>query len=226
MLRTVARRFSVDTPFRYGFRHGVSPHIRSKDFGKDVLIFANPVRLDREASSILSAPSDLSETRSKAYWEIFAKRTNESIHLLEGSTICKILRAFEATSNRRDLLVGICHMVFDNISNSPVMSKKYRNFQEVVTVIQYLTNYLVTIPDTVYWKMIEALVDTIYQVQSVDEVILIVKQIQILKKDRQSDSAAEKLMYRLLVSKMNELKHFANTDEYTLEKLLDMVNSP
>jgi hypothetical protein len=221
MWRSALRRFSVDSPYRYGARVGVSPHIRSKDFGHDVLLFATPKKLNMEAHSVLNG--EYNRERGSAYWEVFAKRTNESIHLLDGHTICDILRAFEGSSHRRDLVTGVCHFVAEDIKNSRVMSKKYKSFRDVVTVSQFLWNYLGDVPDTIYWKIIEALVDTIYQISTVEVVVAIVEQFQAMKKGK-SPSEQEALVFRLLVHKLNDLNH-TSVEEYTLDKLVEMTNS-
>ena len=196
------RLFSSDSPFRHGLRKGVSAHIKTKDFGTDVLIFASPKRLNKEAMSILSRTSD--RDRQKAFWEVFAKRTNESVRFLDGETIGNILQSFERESNRRDLLSGICHFVAEDISQRPVLSEKFKSVDEIVNLMHYLNTYLMVVSDSTYQRIVEGLIDTAYTIETPEQVSQALDNLSRMKGNRKCDSEAERMLLRRLNSKQCE----------------------
>ena len=147
---------SVDSPFRYGRRVAVSPHILTKDFGKDVLLFANPERLNREALDIIS--SSQSSQRPRAYWEVYCKRVNESIHLLPMSTIGNIVRSME-NSPSSDLVTGFCKLLSDNLQHRPTVD--VNTLRDMISVIRFFRKSLLNVEEVLYLKVLECLHDNI-----------------------------------------------------------------
>ena len=220
MFITNVRRFSVDSPFRYGMRKAVASRIYKKDFGMDVLILASTKRLKSEALKILDEPD--SSNRGKAYWEILAKRTNESLHLLDFATIHKLLDAFEVRSNRRDLLAGICHMLANAIEQTPSLSTKAPSPGDIVSFSRILSTYGPAISEKLYLKIVEALADVVHMVKTEGEIGEIAEQLKMMSKNRRSPPAAERVLVKRLIRRLNGIRG-TQVEEYSLDKLVELT---
>lgn len=220
MFITNVRRFSVDSPFRYGMRKAVASHIFKKDFGMDVLMSASVKRLKSEAIKILDEPD--SSNRGKAYWEILAKRTNESLHLLDSVTIRKLLDAFEVRSNRRDLLAGICHLLANAIEQTTSLSTKAPSPGDIVTLSRIISTYGPAISDGLYLKLVEALADVVHMVKTEGEIREIAEQLKMMSKNRHPRPAAERVLVKRLIGKLNGIRG-TDVDEFSLDKLVELT---
>ena len=164
MFLGLSRRFASDTPFRYGSRVKVSPHIRSKDFSKEVLLFASPVKLHQTANAILQTDSE--GLKPGAFWEVFAKRTNESMHLLDGQTIARVLECFHEKSDRLDLLSGLCHVVSQDLASSANKRLKYSSVDDLLILMKALNSNLQVVESRAYDTIVHGLAELAYLVES------------------------------------------------------------
>jgi hypothetical protein len=173
MLRRLGNLRGSDSPFRYKNNVRVSPSVVSKRFGEDVLIFASPNKIDSVARDVLGG--NLLKEPTKGFWEIFAKRVNESVHLLKGKSIVNVLTAFDKSSGRSDLLAGMCHFVSEDLSKSNEITRKYGTIQEVVGLATYLQRYSNAVSPKCYRNILTGFIELSYQVTTRHEVVDIVK---------------------------------------------------
>jgi hypothetical protein len=221
MLRLIKNRFSSDSPFRYGTRVAVSPHIRDKVFERDVLLFADPKRLKEESLKFIKDPSQL---RPKAFWEILGKRTNESIHLLDGGTISVILRALSIKPESEDILFGVCRVVSDDIINRPNLASRLSRFDDSLIIAETITSRLGPFGESSIEPWLSYWADSTHQITCKDEIVRLVR---ILSDSKPAENDLVNLLYKKLFYRWNTLSGVPSheTNHVSLSMLLDTVNS-
>lgn len=182
---------ATDSPFRYAKGVRVSPHIRRKSFGDDVLLFASPSRLTKQADEVLSQIS--SNGLSPAFWEIFAKRTNESFHLLGFRDVAKILNAFLLKSHRPDLVSGICHLVIQKLDKTPPIESEFRSLDDLLMIARCITLHDAKVPDVAYANLVAAFADACRDL-SRDDVLKIAEVVELLRRERLGLTSIEQLL--------------------------------
>ena len=223
MIRNTIRSFSSDSPFRYKNTIRVSPHIRSKDFGYDVLLFASPAKLNKEALQIISAGS--SAERSKGFWEIFAKRTNESIHLLDGGDICNILQAFNKSPSQ-ELLAGICRVIADDIIYRPTVTARFSKVGEALVISQTLCDNLLSIETGLYMSLSEYFAGSTHLIDQPDDVKGVLTSLSTMRSRAKisSESPMESLLLKKLVMRFNKLVNSnLPADHLSFQSALELV---
>lgn len=185
MLRLSSLKSSADSAFRYKNNVKVSKHIREKDFGADVLLFGSPTKLHKEALSVLQ----VNESKSKAFWEVFCKRVNESIHLINPPVLCDILRALDSGNVEKLSLAGTCHFLAEDILTSGC--GKYETVHDLLSIIKFLSKYSNKIDQIVCEKLLRRSTCLVYQLngrseiteflRTIDGISLQVKELQIGK---------------------------------------------
>lgn len=178
----------------------VAPHIGKKDFGNDVLLFATPGKLATEAESILSGLSD--RPRGNAFWEIFAKRANESMHLLDGNSICVILRAFSAHGGRSDLVSGLCHFVAEDLGSGKRLVPKYSSIMQLIEIMQALNSNSISVPASAYNTLVVGLSDLAYTIKVPGQVYDVMSQLKLMRSNSNQTSANERALVQQLAWKL------------------------
>lgn len=192
----------ADSPFRYGRKIAVAPHIVSKDFGDDVLIFASPHKLNREAHDILKLGKEVATNRSKAFWEIFAKRSNESVHLLPVNVLANIARSLEFSPNS-DLITGTCKVMSDYVSQKSGFREPVVSMSDLLALFKFFNKYLLAIDDKLYKSLLGTLEKSIHLVVA-DDVEDIVHEVgemsqRIRRKSEEVSRIESLILKRLLV---------------------------
>jgi hypothetical protein len=222
MFRFIARKFSSDSPFRYGIRRTISPHIYEKDFGRDVLICAHSERLNKEALQILQDTSSID--RPQAFWEIFARRTNESVHLLNGQQIRNILAAFASVAGNSALVAGISRVVCDDIGNRNDLSTRFANVAEAMDAIRLIKKNSMIISEEVLGKFIIFFADNTYQLDTRESVQRLVELLAMT--DKGSENRILNLLYRKLAirwTSMNDEDVSTDISNPSYSELADLV---
>jgi hypothetical protein len=220
MLRLTIRRCVSDSPFRHGSRVEISNHIREKDFGKDVLLFAEPSKLRGEAISFINDPSQL---RPKAFWEIMAKRTNASMHLLDSTSLRAVMHALSLSSDSEDLLTGVCRVVCEDVENRGDRASPFSSFDDSLMIIEILHDRLHTIPSDVMDRFISFWADQSHNIESPDDIRRVVG---VLSRSP-SQSTTALLLYKKLLYRWNRLsnKDAPIPDSVPFSLLLDTVRT-
>lgn len=190
-------KLSVDSPFRYKSNVRVSPHIKAKVFGEDVLLFASPRRLQKEAVTVLRG--DIS--RSKAFWEVFTKRVNESIHLLTIPTLCQILKALESGNATPSLLSGVCHFIREDICT--IGCGKYQSINDIITIMKFLSKFSTPIEINVFLPIVKRITDLVYQVKGKVEMEELLEEISKIRPKMVEITAIEALLARKISRRIN-----------------------
>jgi len=141
--------------------------------------------------------------RPKAFWEIFAKRTNESIHLLSGSQIHNILRAFDNLDEQRPLLAGICRVVCEDIANRGNLSERFDNISLAIKSLRIIERNSFTVPITVVERFIAYFADRTYQLESQEPTKDLIQCLAHIAKGHESE--VQKLLYKKLFLKWHHL---------------------
>lgn len=191
MFRISLRSFNADSPFRYRTNVRVASHIKSKDFGSDVLLFASPNKLQFEALSVLKHNA----CRSKAFWEVFSKRVNESVHLLNPAVLCDIMRAFEIGNADGSLRSGICHFVSEDIST--VGCDKYTSIHDVETVMKFLYEYSTPLDEKTFIPLFKKAVELVYQLKNSSEIEELIHAISRMRQNRKETKVEKQLLLKL-----------------------------
>ena len=199
MIRLFTRRCVSDSPYRYGNRVQVSKHIREKQFGNDVLLFAGPSKLRSEAMSFIN---DSTQQRPKAFWEILAKRTNESIHLLDFTTLTAVMRAMASCPECEDLLVGVCRVVCEDIESRRDLASRLQLFSDSLVVIETIQTRLGEIPITVMDNFIAFWTDNAHRIESTDDIKRLVRLLE-QRPVTQTPSQTDQLLYKKLLHRWN-----------------------
>jgi hypothetical protein len=223
MLRLTIRRCLSDSPFRHGSRVGISKHMREKDFGRDVLLFAEPSKLRREAFSFINDPS---EPKPKAFWEIMAKRANESIHLLDGTSLRAVMRALSLSSDSEDLLTGVCRVVCEDVENRGDRASPFSSFDDSLVIIETIVDRLDAIPPGVMDQFISVWADQSHNIVSPDDIRRVIRIIEQSSRS-QSQSATALFLYKKLLYRWNRLsnKDAPIPDSVPFRLLLDTVRT-
>jgi hypothetical protein len=199
MFRRFSRLCGSDSPFRYGKPVKLSSHIRSKRFGDDVVLFANSRKIRSLASEIVK---DIPGTeRGSAFWEVYAKRFNESIHLLDSCTIAKVLSSFLVASKRDDLISGLCHFVVEDIERSSDLTRKYSDIQDLLHVTEILGRFGQDRSQKIYEKLVAAFCRTCYQIRKREDAGRVASALLSLKKFPRETSKIESILVKRLALK-------------------------
>lgn len=191
MFRISLRSLNADSPFRYRTNVRVASHIKSKDFGSDVLIFASPKKLQFEALSVLNDKT----CRSQAFWEVFSKRVNESVHLLNPPVLCDIMRAFEIGNADGSLRSGICHFVSEDIST--VGCDKYASIHDVITVMMFLYKNSSALDAKTFTPLFKKAVDLVYQLRKSSEIKELIHAISRVRQNLKETKVEKQLLMKL-----------------------------
>jgi len=223
MLRLTIRRCVSDSPFRHGSRVEISNHIREKDFGKDVLLFAQPSKLRGEAISFIKDPS---QRRPKAFWEIMAKRTNESMHLLDSTSLRAVMSALSLSADSEDVLTGVCRVVCEDVENREDRASPFSSFDDSLMIIEAIVDRLDVIPPIVMDQFISFWADQSHNIVSPDDIRRVVRMIEQSSRS-QSQSATSLLLYKKLLYRWNRIsnKDAPIPDSVPLRLLLDTVRT-
>lgn len=197
MFRTFSKLSGADSPFRYARAVKVSPLIRSKDFGRDVVMFANPAKLRLLAVETLQGSH---EKPDKAFWEIFAKRVNETVHLLDGETLIDILTCFDKVSERPSLMAGLCHFICQDLERSQDITAKFKSLKHVLEVTSYLDSYSVKLSRRLYENLISAISDLTFQIDEPKDAFDVAAVVSKIRVKGQPLSPAESVLLKRLVA--------------------------
>ncbi len=196
MFRRLMQLKSSDSPFRYGYNVKVTPQIATKRFGEDVLLFASANKLYSIASDVLEG--SLMKEPSKAFWEIFAKRVNESVHLLDGKRMVAILMAFETSAGRSDLMEGLCHFVSEDLTKLTDITKKYSSLGDIIKLGNFIGKHSANVSRKCYENILVGFINLSYMVQSREDAIAVMKCLTSLKAQGNSVPDLETLLVKRL----------------------------
>lgn len=199
MLRQSFILTASDSPFRYTKVVRVSPHIRKKSFGEEVLLFATPARLSKQAEQVLDRESKTGFT--PAFWEVFAKRTNESVHLLSLTEVSKIISAFERKAHRPDLLAGMCHLLIQKLDNAHPLESAFQRLEELVSMTRLIAGSGLKISDRAYTHIIAAFADLCRDL-SREDVLKIAEVVQRLREERRDISSIDQVLIRRMIKSL------------------------
>lgn len=198
----------------------VSPHIRDKQYDRDVLVFANPKKLRDESAEFIKDPS---QQRPKAFWEILGKRTNESVHLLDGETISVIMRALSIKTECEDILSGVCRVVSDDIKNRPNLVSRFSRFEDSVHIAETVIARLGFLDKSALDRLVNYWADTTCEIATKDEIVRLVR---ILSDSKPEETEIANLLYRKLLHRWVALSGGSpqRSTDVSLCMLLDTVN--
>lgn len=223
MLRWIVRRCGSDSPYRHGTRVQVSKHIQDKRFGNDVLLFAEPAKLKREAMLFIQDPS---QHRPKAFWEILAKRTNESVHLLNYNALSSILRAMVLCPECDDLIVGVCRVVCEDIENRRDLTTRQPVFSESLFIAETVRDRLGEIPAGTMDSFVSFWADNAQQIDCTDDIKRLVRILD-GRSSSVSPSPVEQILFKKLLHKWNGISKNDTSvpAQVPFSLLLDTVNN-
>ena len=221
MLRFTLGRFASDSPFRHGGKVRVAPHLATKEFGRDVLLFASTGKLESEAKSVLN---NLTGERPKAFWEILVKRTNESIHLLNGHTLATIMQALSVAHDSADSLVGVCRLVCDDVAYRRDLGVRFSNFDDSLLVVETILLHLGELSTASCNRWVEFWADNIHKVDSRESIQRLVR---ILVQQKTEPTAVTSILYKKLLHRWQRLDGHAEPlpENITLDMLVDTVKT-
>jgi hypothetical protein len=195
----------------------VHDHIKSKRFGDEVLIHANPTRIHSQALEILNRSS--TEGLSKAFWEIFAKRVNESIHLLRGDTVIAVLKAFNAGSYRSDLISGICHFIVDDLVATEVNGTKYSTTSDLMYLTNALSDNLGVLPDKAWDALIFRFAELSHTLSQPDELRAVVNCLQNARGSRTEVRSRDRVLIKRIIRRLG---HKVVPEDLIYERLYEI----
>jgi hypothetical protein len=159
------------------------------------------------------------ENPTGAFWEIFAKRVNESVHLLEGGTMLQVLHAFDSRSDRPDLTSGICHFICQELERLKDVSDKFKSFQDLLETMAYLNANSVKLSSRSFVNVINGFSRLVYQVDNVNHVVQIAEAVSKLRPAGHPLSKQEKVLLKSLMTRAHISGDAINSFEDLSSKL-------
>ena len=202
MLKRLVPLRSSDSPFRYRQNVSLSPHLRTKRFNEDVVLFASPEKLFALASDALNG--SLVKDPSKAFWEILAKRFNASLHLMEGFMIVRVMDAFDRVSDRADLMSGLCHFVSEEVQRSRDITMKFSSVDDLLRLSTLIGLYSNQINPLCYEKLLLGFAHLSYQINSKDTGIAVLECLTKLKRSNSRISDLESILVKRISRRVGD----------------------
>lgn len=218
-MRRFAPRLSADSPFRYGTRICVDKHLQQKDFGRDVLLFATPERLNKEALSLL-ATSNVTN-KGKAYWEIYNKRACESVHLLNCNVMVNILKSLRVSPTHDTTSAALCKIISDDIQYRGLTRERFPDINEAIPLLEMIRNNLPKIHLHVYKRVLEFAASECHALSSVSnarQLFAIISSLRTNCNITSTESEVERLLLARLLARCWQMEN--------LEIDADVLNSP
>jgi hypothetical protein len=229
MFRRVRCLLTADSPFRYGKRVAVAPHVKSKDYGREVLLFASPTRLNKEALDNLSSGSDTD--KKQAYWEIYNKRVCESVHLLDGETMINIIHSLEVSPTRDDSLVAFVNLISNDVTYRGFHEDRFGRLEHVIGIMDYLVRFLPSTSPLTYTRFLDYCAGWCQDLQSLQDAKRLVE-LLISLKSRAGVTSPETRLEKLLLSKVYARCQHMETfqasenmsEDMSLSRMLDVLS--
>lgn len=158
----------------------MAPHIHSKDYGKDVLLFASPSKINKEAMCVIHDSKRGTLSRSKAFWEILAKRSNESVHLLSVSVMANICRSLSMAPDT-NLAIGTSKVISDYLSKKRSMiHTSSDSIQDFHTLFLFFNKFLLSVDQKLFQNLLVSVEDNIHRIKTLEEIEGLIEEITIM----------------------------------------------
>lgn len=215
MLRSYFKLLTSDSPYRYRKTVRVSPHVKTKNFGNEVLLFATPERLTRQADEIIKDPHN---KFSGGFWEVYAKRINESIHILSITECAKILDAFAQRSDRSDLIAGICHFLIRDLQKREIVKTVSTDLESLLRVIRVFEDSMIAVPEEVYDKLLVGITENCHNI-SRDDLLKTVNSLKVLRRGRLELTKVD----RILIGRLLRILGVESPSDLRYEAVYDVL---